>query len=182
MPPSWGYLPLCPALQDAVLGHFLSHLGGWSRGLRFCGGVHEGHGGPGGAAPGDVEERGEGQVQDHGGSHGMGHGKAGRVQVHSSLGGALGIEFDWKYIQMSVDSNISLVHYIAMAALVWMFTRYNLPLTLLLGLSIYKAFFMESFVHIFLLGSWMALLVNAVITGFLVLSSLGLFVTSVHGN
>ncbi|TFJ96225.1 3-hydroxybutyryl-CoA dehydrogenase [Platysternon megacephalum] len=102
--------------------------------------------------------------------------------------GARGIEFDWKYIQMSIDSNISLVHYIAMAALVWMFTRYDLPkryrlpLTLLLGLSVYKAFFMESFVHVFLLGSWTALLVKAVITSFLALSSLGLFVTLVHGN
>ncbi|XP_074837167.1 BOS complex subunit TMEM147 isoform X1 [Carettochelys insculpta] len=115
--------------------------------------------------------------------------------------GARGIEFDWRYIQMSIDSNISLVraplllpprpsavHYIAMAALVWMFTRYDLPkryrlpLTLLLGLSVYKAFFMESFVHVFLLGSWTALLVKAVITGFLALSSLGLFVTLVHGN
>ncbi|XP_032651250.1 BOS complex subunit TMEM147 isoform X2 [Chelonoidis abingdonii] len=102
--------------------------------------------------------------------------------------GARGIEFDWKYIQMSIDSNINLVHYIAMAALVWMFTRYDLPkryrlpLTLLLGLSVYKAFFMESFVHVFLLGSWTALLVKAVITGFLALSSLGLFVTLVHGN
>ncbi|KAF7235698.1 hypothetical protein EYD10_17485 [Varanus komodoensis] len=102
--------------------------------------------------------------------------------------GARGIEFDWKYIQMSIDSNISLVHYIATAALVWMFTRYDLPkhyrlpLTFLLGISVYKAFFMESFVHVFLLGSWMALLVKAVITGLLSLSSLTLFVTLVHSN
>uniref|UniRef100_A0A3B4DD17 BOS complex subunit TMEM147 n=1 Tax=Pygocentrus nattereri TaxID=42514 RepID=A0A3B4DD17_PYGNA len=63
--------------------------------------------------------------------------------------GARGIEFDWKYIQMSFDSNISLVHYIAMAAVVWMFTRYDLPksfrlpVTVLLGLCVYKAFLME---------------------------------------
>ncbi|XP_055408204.1 BOS complex subunit TMEM147 isoform X1 [Bubalus kerabau] len=30
--------------------------------------------------------------------------------------GARGIEFDWKYIQMSIDSNISLVHYIVASA------------------------------------------------------------------
>ncbi|XP_072836457.2 BOS complex subunit TMEM147 isoform X2 [Pogona vitticeps] len=102
--------------------------------------------------------------------------------------GARGIEFDWKYIQMSIDSNISLVHYIAMAALVWMFTRYDLPkhyrlpLTFLLGVSVYKAFFMESFVHIFFLGSWTALLVKAVITGLLSLSSLTLFVSLVHSS
>ncbi|KAK3541656.1 hypothetical protein QTP86_034661, partial [Hemibagrus guttatus] len=63
--------------------------------------------------------------------------------------GARGIEFDWKYIQMSFDSNISLVHYIAMAAVVWMFTRYDLPksfrlpVTVLLGLCVYKAFLMD---------------------------------------
>lgn len=135
--------------------------------------------------------------------------------------GARGVEFDWKYIQMSLDSNISLVmifariilkflknmcfyclniwnwltwivivyrifvlnsilctpciyvswgqlyscccvliciffcfssyqvHYIAMAAVVWMFTRYDLPksfrppVTILLGLCVYKGFLME---------------------------------------
>uniref|UniRef100_G3W240 BOS complex subunit TMEM147 n=1 Tax=Sarcophilus harrisii TaxID=9305 RepID=G3W240_SARHA len=102
--------------------------------------------------------------------------------------GARGIEFDWKYIQMSIDSNISLVHYIAVSALVWMFTRYDLPrnfrppLTLLLGISVYKAFILEAFVHLFSLGSWTALLVRAVMTGVLALSSLSLFVTLVHGN
>lgn len=89
---------------------------------------------------------------------------------------------------MSIDSNISLVHYIAMAALVWMFTRYDLPkhyrlpVTFLLGVGVYKAFLMESFVHVFLLGSWTALLVKAMITAFLSLSSLTLFVTLVHNN
>ena len=34
-----------------------------------------------------------------------------------------GIEFDWKYIQMSIDSSISLVHYIVTSAQVWMITR-----------------------------------------------------------
>ncbi|KAK5621884.1 hypothetical protein CRENBAI_003575 [Crenichthys baileyi] len=84
--------------------------------------------------------------------------------------GARGIEFDWKYIQMSFDSNISLVHYIAMAAVVWMFTRYDLPksfrlpVTVLLALCVYKAFLIELFVHVFLLGSWTVLLVKAVLT------------------
>ncbi|CAJ1062052.1 Transmembrane protein 147 [Xyrichtys novacula] len=102
--------------------------------------------------------------------------------------GARGIEFDWKYIQMSFDSNISLVHYIAMAAVVWMFTRYDLPksfrlpVTVLLALCVYKAFLMELFVHVFLLGSWTVLLVKAVLTGAISLCSLFLFVTLVHSN
>ncbi|KAM4567791.1 transmembrane protein 147 [Fundulus heteroclitus] len=102
--------------------------------------------------------------------------------------GARGIEFDWKYIQMSFDSNISLVHYIAMAAVVWMFTRYDLPksfrlpVTVLLALCVYKAFLIELFVHIFMLGSWTVLLVKAVLTGAISLCSLFLFVTLVHSN
>uniref|UniRef100_A0A669DTM7 BOS complex subunit TMEM147 n=1 Tax=Oreochromis niloticus TaxID=8128 RepID=A0A669DTM7_ORENI len=102
--------------------------------------------------------------------------------------GARGIEFDWKYIQMSFDSNISLVHYIATASVVWMFTRYDLPksfrlpVTVLLALCVYKAFLMELFVHVFLLGSWTVLLVKAVLTGAISLCSLFLFVTLVHSN
>uniref|UniRef100_A0A3B1IR16 BOS complex subunit TMEM147 n=1 Tax=Astyanax mexicanus TaxID=7994 RepID=A0A3B1IR16_ASTMX len=80
------------------------------------------------------------------------------------------------------------VHYIAMAAVVWMFTRYDLPksfrlpVTVLLGLCVYKAFLMELFVHVFLLGSWTALLVKAVLTGAISLCSLFLFITLVHSN
>lgn len=72
--------------------------------------------------------------------------------------GARGIEFDWKYIQMSIDSNISLVHYIVASAQVWMITRYDMYHTfrpavlLLMFLSIYKAFVMETFVHLCSLG------------------------------
>ncbi|XP_038669397.1 BOS complex subunit TMEM147 [Scyliorhinus torazame] len=102
--------------------------------------------------------------------------------------GARGIEFDWKYIQMSFDSNISLVHYITMAGLVWMFSRYDLPrhyrlpIAVLLGLSVYKAFLMESFVHVLLLGSWTALLIKAMVTGAISLSSLILYINLVHSN
>ncbi|KAK2491222.1 hypothetical protein MC885_010999 [Smutsia gigantea] len=102
--------------------------------------------------------------------------------------GARGIEFDWKYIQMSIDSNISLVHYIVASAQVWMITRYDLYHTfrpavlLLMFLSVYKAFVMETFVHLCSLGSWTALLARAVVTGLLALSTLALYVAvvSVH--
>lgn len=100
--------------------------------------------------------------------------------------GARGIEFDWKYIQMSIDSNISLVHYIVASAQVWMITRYDLYHTfrpavlLLMFLSVYKAFVMETFVHLFSLGSWTALLARAVVTGLLALSTLALYVAVVN--
>merc|ERR1719461_2140489 len=37
--------------------------------------------------------------------------------------GARGVEFDWKYIQKSLDANISLVHFLTLACLVWTWTR-----------------------------------------------------------
>ncbi len=37
--------------------------------------------------------------------------------------GARGIEFDWKYIQKSLDSNISLVHFLTLSCLVWLWMR-----------------------------------------------------------
>lgn len=100
--------------------------------------------------------------------------------------GARGIEFDWKYIQMSIDSNISLVHYIVASAQVWMITRYDLYHTfrpavlLLMFFSVYKAFVMETFVHLCSLGSWTALLARAVVTGLLALSTLALYVAVVN--
>merc|ERR1719219_1532983 len=37
--------------------------------------------------------------------------------------GARGVEFDWRYIQKSLEANISLVHFITLACLVWTWTR-----------------------------------------------------------
>jgi hypothetical protein len=37
--------------------------------------------------------------------------------------GARGVEFDWKYIQMSFDSNISLVQHITTALLIYLYSR-----------------------------------------------------------
>nr|CAI9689175.1 unnamed protein product [Rangifer tarandus platyrhynchus] len=72
--------------------------------------------------------------------------------------GAWGHWFDWKYIQMSIDSNISLVHHIVASA---------------------QAFAIETFVHLCSLGSWTALLARVLVTGLLALSSSALYV-NVH--
>ncbi|XP_043233696.1 transmembrane protein 147-like isoform X2 [Amphibalanus amphitrite] len=40
--------------------------------------------------------------------------------------GARGIEFSWRYLQMSLDANISLVHYLSVSALVWLWSRHDL--------------------------------------------------------
>uniref|UniRef100_A0A8C9CDD2 BOS complex subunit TMEM147 n=1 Tax=Phocoena sinus TaxID=42100 RepID=A0A8C9CDD2_PHOSS len=78
------------------------------------------------------------------------------------------------------------VHYIVASAQVWMITRYDLYHTfrpavlLLMFLSVYKAFVMETFVHLCSLGSWTALLARAVVTGLLALSTLALYVAVVN--
>ena len=39
--------------------------------------------------------------------------------------GARGVEFDWKYIQKSFDANISLLHFISLSGLTWMWSKRN---------------------------------------------------------
>ncbi|XP_050525902.1 transmembrane protein 147 isoform X2 [Daktulosphaira vitifoliae] len=40
--------------------------------------------------------------------------------------GARGTEFDWKYIQKCLESNINLMHHIMTSALVWLWSRHDL--------------------------------------------------------
>lgn len=37
--------------------------------------------------------------------------------------GARGIEFDWKYMLKSLDANVTLVHFLTLSCLVWLWTR-----------------------------------------------------------
>ena len=37
--------------------------------------------------------------------------------------GARGVEFDWRYIQKALDANISLLHFVSLACLVWVWIR-----------------------------------------------------------
>lgn len=84
--------------------------------------------------------------------------------------GARGVEFDWKYIQMSFDSNVSLVQHITTAALVWLYSRHDLHKTLLpvvitlLALSCYRPLIVEILIHAVGLGSWTLLLAKAMFT------------------
>ncbi|CAH1796762.1 unnamed protein product, partial [Owenia fusiformis] len=87
--------------------------------------------------------------------------------------GARGIEFDWKYMQMSFDSNISLVQHITTAALVWLYSRHDLnksftPIVVtLLALSCYKPLIVEILIHAVGLGSWTLLFAKFLFTGIL---------------
>merc|ERR1712020_652414 len=76
--------------------------------------------------------------------------------------GARGIEFDWKYIQKSFDANISLLHFISVASLVWMWTKRNSShgpgvsgvLSVVLGLTCYKGLIVSGAAALLELGSW----------------------------
>lgn len=95
--------------------------------------------------------------------------------------GARGIEFDWKYIQMSLDSNISLLQHIATATLVWLYSRHDLHKSLLpvvvalMGLACYRPLITEILIHAVGLGSWTLLVTKAVFT-----SSVGLIAMQVY--
>ncbi|XP_043541355.1 transmembrane protein 147 [Chiloscyllium plagiosum] len=94
--------------------------------------------------------------------------------------GARGIEFDWKYIQMSFDSNLSLVSVPPSPSPTgWMGRRACLRavLTRCLSLSLCRCL-----VSVLLLGSWTALMVNTATTAAVSLSTLILYINLVHGN
>lgn len=103
--------------------------------------------------------------------------------------GARGIEFDWKYIQKSLDTNIGLVHYLTLATLVWLWTRrdsvrapgqaaghnqaaqvggdtVNMTplLVLLLVACSYKSLLLETSTMVFELGAWASLGIKGLTT------------------
>ncbi|VDK81711.1 unnamed protein product [Litomosoides sigmodontis] len=74
--------------------------------------------------------------------------------------GARAMAFHWKYIQMALNSNIDLIFYIAMAALVWLFTRNDLRsgmrriVALLIALCVFREFIEQVGVVYLDLRSW----------------------------
>nr|CAB3267043.1 transmembrane protein 147-like [Phallusia mammillata] len=96
--------------------------------------------------------------------------------------GARGLEFDWKYIQMALDANITLVHIIATAALVWTWTRNDLNRTLLpmvtvmLVFSVFRTIIADIIVQLFSLNPWSYLLLKAIMTFVTAALSLQLYV------
>nr|ADD24262.1 Transmembrane protein 147 [Lepeophtheirus salmonis] len=96
--------------------------------------------------------------------------------------GARGIEFDWKYILKSFDANISLVHFITLSCLIWLWMRRDIPKSVipviigLLVMSSYKTLILDTFVHSFGLGIWTALAYKAIVTLCIGLITLQLYV------
>merc|ERR550519_2129676 len=94
-----------------------------------------------------------------------------------------GVGFDWKYIQKSFDANISLLHFISLASLVWMWTKRNTThgpgltgvLSVVLGLACYKGLIVSGAAALLELGSWAMLVQDGLITSCLALVSLQLY-------
>ncbi|CAF0895549.1 unnamed protein product [Rotaria sordida] len=102
--------------------------------------------------------------------------------------GARGIEFDWKYIQMSFDSNIALIHHLSVAMLIWLRTRNDLNksyipvINILLLLCCYRPLILEVLVHAFGLGTWIHLLSRFLFTASIGLPTLQLYLSLPNNN
>ncbi|XP_014261934.1 transmembrane protein 147 [Cimex lectularius] len=94
--------------------------------------------------------------------------------------GARGAEFHWKYIQKSLDSNISLVQHITTCALVWIWSRHDLSKSIfpvvsgMLVLSSYKTLLIDLVVEA-TMDTWTFLLLKAVYTLCLTLPTLKIY-------
>ncbi|KAF4521564.1 hypothetical protein B566_EDAN001284 [Ephemera danica] len=95
--------------------------------------------------------------------------------------GARGAEFDWKYIQKCLESNISLVQHITTATLVWLWSRHDLHrslvpvVTALLLLGTYKPLLLDAMLLSLGYGPWASLAVRAVATLCLGLTTLHIY-------
>ncbi|XP_059728908.1 BOS complex subunit TMEM147 [Haemorhous mexicanus] len=96
--------------------------------------------------------------------------------------GARGVEFDWRHLQMGLDSNISLVRHVAAAALLWASGRHDLPSPLrlplggLLAAAAYEGFLIGWAGQVLGLGPWGALGLRALGAAALGLGALRLLV------
>jgi len=97
--------------------------------------------------------------------------------------GAKGVEFNWRYIQMSLDANICLVQHISAAALVWLWSRHDVkpvyyPVVLALAIvGSYKNLIVDVFVIYSHVDQWTSLLLKAILTGFLSFLTLRVYST-----
>jgi len=84
--------------------------------------------------------------------------------------GARAIEFDWLHTQLSFDSNISLVLYLTIASLIWLWSRTDLQrvympvVVILLILCSYRPLVLEIVSYMFAIQSWSLLLFKALYT------------------
>merc|ERR1719319_767370 len=105
--------------------------------------------------------------------------------------GARGVEFDWRYIQKSLDANISLLHFVSLACLVWVWIRnkgasngagVTSVVAILLGVTCYKPLLLSAASHFLGLGAWAALLQDGIASMCLGLGALQLYIGVTGGR
>jgi len=95
--------------------------------------------------------------------------------------GARSQEFDWTYIHQAIDSNITLVHVIAMVSLIWIWTRTDLNQSLLplvsigLFLSVFRDLLVQLLINFLSQGAWAELLWKSLATFLLSCFSIQLY-------
>ncbi|XP_043784929.1 transmembrane protein 147 [Apis laboriosa] len=100
--------------------------------------------------------------------------------------GARGAEFDWKYIQKSLESNINLVQHITTATLVWLWSRHDLkrsfvPIVVsMLILTVYRPLILDFLIVFFLTGPWSTLIVKATTTFIMGITTLYMYAGLAH--
>lgn len=105
--------------------------------------------------------------------------------------GARGVEFDWRYIQKSLDANISLLHFVSLACLVWVWVRnkgaqngagVTSVVAMVLFLTCYKPLLLSAATHFLGLGAWAALLQDGIVSLCLGLVALQLYIGVTAGT
>ncbi|PFX25793.1 transmembrane protein 147-like [Stylophora pistillata] len=102
--------------------------------------------------------------------------------------GARGVEFDWKYIQMSFDANVSLIQHISTATLVWLWSRTDLQKSFLpivmvfMSLTCYRPLLIDVLSHVLGIQSWSLLLLKTTFTSCIGIVALQLYLTLTAGK
>ncbi|XP_041986537.1 transmembrane protein 147 [Aricia agestis] len=95
--------------------------------------------------------------------------------------GARGSEFDWRFVRSCAESNVALLQHIATAALVWLWTRSDLPqrhvplVVTLLAITPYKGLMEEAAASILSLSPWSQLGLRAVHSSAIGLTALAMY-------
>jgi len=96
--------------------------------------------------------------------------------------GARSQEFDWKYLQMAIDANITLAHVLSVAVLVWVWTRTDLNKALvpmvsfMLVACVFRSLIVDFISDVMMLNAWSTLLLKGLTTFISACFSLQLYV------
>lgn len=100
--------------------------------------------------------------------------------------GARGSEFSWRYVRACAESNVALVQHTAVAALVWLAQRKDLPkahaplVLALLALAPYRALLEDAAGGLLALSAWALLALRAAHALIVGLTSLAMYAVLAH--